>query len=107
MIANNTKQLDQMHVISENMRGGATNAVEQFEELNKVMQNVKESIRFLSQQANLTSESAAKISSAAELITTIASQTNLLSLNASIEEILHLLKIFTMSLETFLPKPKR
>lgn len=44
-----------------------------------------ESIRFLSQQANQTNESVAKISSAAELITAIASQTNLLSLNASIE----------------------
>lgn len=85
MIENNTKQLAQMHVISEHMRGGATNAIEQFKQLNQVMQNVKKSICFLSEQANLTSESAAKIRSAAELITAIASQTNLLSLNASIE----------------------
>lgn len=85
MIENNTRQMEQIHVISDNMRSGATNAIEQFEQLNKVMQNVRESICFLSQQANLTSESAAKISSAAELITAIASQTNLLSLNASIE----------------------
>lgn len=85
MIESNTRQLEQIHVISDNMCSGATNAIEKFEQLNNVMQNVKESICFLSQQANLTSESAAKIRSAAELITAIASQTNLLSLNASIE----------------------
>ena len=38
MIENNTRQLEQIHVISDNMRSGATNAIEQFEQLNKVMQ---------------------------------------------------------------------
>ncbi|MCM1424777.1 MAG: methyl-accepting chemotaxis protein, partial [bacterium] len=60
-------------------------AMAQFEQLNTVMQSVKEAIYFLSQQTNLTNESVAKISSAAALITSTASQTNLLSLNASIE----------------------
>lgn len=49
------------------------------------MHSVKESIAFLSEQTSLTNESVAKISSTTELITAIASQTNLLSLNASIE----------------------
>lgn len=85
MIENNTAQLNQLYEISNNMKTVSTKAITQFEQLNTVMQSVKESIRFLSQQTSLTNESAAKISSAAELITAIASQTNLLSLNASIE----------------------
>lgn len=85
MIENNMLQLNQLHEISCHMKQISTEAVTQFEQLNTVMQSVRESIRFLSQQTSLTNESVAKISSAAELITAIASQTNLLSLNASIE----------------------
>jgi len=85
MIENNTLLLNQLHKISGNMKTVSTEAIAQFEQLDTVMQSVKDSIRFLSQQTGLTNESVAKISSAAELITAIASQTNLLSLNASIE----------------------
>lgn len=85
MIENNTTQLNQLYEISNDMKTVSTEAITQFEQLNTVMQSVKESIHFLSQQTSLTNESVAKISSAAELITAIASQTNLLSLNASIE----------------------
>lgn len=85
MIENNTLQLSRLHEISSNMKNVSTEAITQFEQLNAVMQSVRESIHFLSQQTSLTNESVAKISSAAELITAIASQTNLLSLNASIE----------------------
>lgn len=85
LIERNAIQTTQLYDISNNMKQGATEALQQFEQLNSVMQSVKESIHFLSQQTNLTNESVTKISSATELITTIASQTNLLSLNASIE----------------------
>lgn len=85
MIENNTAQLNQLYEISNDMKTVSTEAITQFEQLNTVMQGVKESICFLSKQTSLTNESVAKISSAAELITAIASQTNLLSLNASIE----------------------
>lgn len=85
MIEHNASQVDQLHEISSNMRNASAKAMTQFEQLNASMQDVKESIGFLSQQTDLTNESAAKIHTAAELITTIASQTNLLSLNASIE----------------------
>lgn len=85
IIENNTTQINKLHDISKNIKKIATESVVQFEQLNTEMKNVKESIHFLSQQTNLTNESASKISSAAELITAIASQTNLLSLNASIE----------------------
>lgn len=67
------------------MKTDAVGALEQVAHLNDVMHDVKESISFLSRQTSLTNESVAKISSTTELITAIASQTNLLSLNASIE----------------------
>lgn len=85
MIVDNTTQISQLHEISGTMKTGATAALEQVAELNEVMRSVKESIAFLSDQTSLTNESVAKISSTTELITAIASQTNLLSLNASIE----------------------
>lgn len=85
LIENNTVQLNELHSISSEMKKASTAVVAQFEQLNEVMKGVRESIHFLSEQTNLTNESVGKISSAAELITAIASQTNLLSLNASIE----------------------
>lgn len=85
LIENNTIQLNELHSISSDMKSASAAVAAQFEQLNTVMQSVKESIHFLSQQTSLTNESVAKISSAAELITAIALQTNLLSLNASIE----------------------
>lgn len=85
MIENNVSQLKYLHELSSEMKNASTEAMAQFEQLNTVMQSVKEAIHFLSQQTELTNESVAKISSAAELISTIASKTNLLSLNASIE----------------------
>lgn len=85
MIADNTTEIHQLHEISRQMKTGTTEVVDQFTTLDTVMQSVKEAIYFLSEQTERTSESVAKISSAAELITAIASQTNLLSLNASIE----------------------
>ena len=85
MIIENPTQITELHEISGTMKTGATAALEQVAELNDVMRSVKESIAFLSEQTSLTNESVAKISSTTELITAIASQTNLLSLNASIE----------------------
>lgn len=85
MIENNTEQLTRLHGISDHMRNDAEEAITAFAQLNAVMENVKGSIHFLSQQTELTNGSVAKIGSATELITAIASQTNLLSLNANIE----------------------
>ena len=49
------------------------------------MKNVRTSINYLGNQTALTKESADKISSSTDLIAAVASQTSLLSLNASIE----------------------
>lgn len=85
MIGDNGAEVKQLGEISQRMKEVSTQALEQMKQLNEVMQNVQDAIRVLSQQTSLTNESVEKISSAAQLITDIASQTNLLSLNASIE----------------------
>lgn len=54
-------------------------------ELSKVNQKAEEYIDIIAKQTNTTNESALKINDATKLITSIAEETNLLSLNASIE----------------------
>jgi methyl-accepting chemotaxis protein len=54
-------------------------------ELTQISQKTKESVDLVQAQTNVTNESALQIQSATDLIADIASQTNLLSLNASIE----------------------
>lgn len=54
-------------------------------ELSKVNQRAEEYIDVIANQTNTTNESALKINEATKLITSIAEETNLLSLNASIE----------------------
>ena len=85
MIECNMEEVKKLHSISKHMKNDTTKALEQFLQMDAMMKEVTEAIRFLSQQTLHTNESVAKINSATELITAIASQTNLLSLNASIE----------------------
>lgn len=85
MIGHNGAEMTKLNDMSNKIRKISKETLLHFEQLNKMMANVKEAIYFLSEQTNLTSESVAKISSATEVITAIASKTNLLSLNASIE----------------------
>lgn len=85
MIGDNGAEVMQLSEISQKMKDVSMQAMGRMEQLNDVMLSVQEAIRFLSQQTALTNESVQKISSATELISEIASQTNLLSLNASIE----------------------
>lgn len=60
----------------------ATSTLLKLEEINK---HAKEAIDIIYDQTNMTNESAMKIREATTLITSIAEETNLLSLNASIE----------------------
>lgn len=85
MIGDNGTEVTQLNKISQDIKNVSTQALEQMEQLNEVMQNVQEAIGFLSQQTILTNESVEKIGLSTELITDIADQTNLLSLNACIE----------------------
>lgn len=85
MIGENGAEVVRISGISENVKNISNDAMGELDELNHAMGNVREAISFLSKQTQLTNESVTKISESAELITKIASQTNLLSLNASIE----------------------
>lgn len=85
MIGDNSTEVVRISGISENVKNSSSDAMGQLDVLNRAMGHVREALSFLSQQTQLTNESVTKISESAELITKIASQTNLLSLNASIE----------------------
>lgn len=85
MIGSNGAEIVRISSISEDVKNISNDAVGQLDELNCAMNHVREAISFLSEQTQLTNESVGKISESAELITQIATQTNLLSLNASIE----------------------
>lgn len=85
MIGENGAEITKLNEASIHMRTVSEQAVEQFVQMNQIVEHVRDAIHFLAQQTAQTNESVAKISSAAELITAIASQTKLLSLNASIE----------------------
>lgn len=60
-------------------------AEETLSDLEKIAEQTRESVVTVHKQTDLTNQSALAIQSATELIADIASQTNLLSLNASIE----------------------
>lgn len=85
MIGDNGAEMVRISGISEEVKNISNDAMGELDELNCAMNHVREAISFLSEQTQLTNESVAKISESAELITQIATQTNLLSLNASIE----------------------
>lgn len=67
--------MNQYSVTAENTLG----------ELLTISESTRESVAEVKDQTNITNQSAIKIQTATDLITDIASQTNLLSLNASIE----------------------
>lgn len=62
-----------------------TTANSTLSELLEISQKTKESVDVVQEQTNITNQSALQIQAATDLIADIASQTNLLSLNASIE----------------------
>lgn len=67
------------------MAGYSMGASESIRELNQITQVTNEAINMVSEQTNKNNESAADINKTIEIIKGLAAQTNLLSLNASIE----------------------
>ena len=67
------------------MTSHSTGATESIEELDQITRVTIETIEVVSEQTNKNNDSAANINKAIEIIKGLAAQTNLLSLNASIE----------------------
>jgi methyl-accepting chemotaxis protein len=85
MVEETAKEAETMNANARNMRKLGEEAFETLHELKGINSQAKESIDVIYEQTNTTNQSAQKIKEATNLITSIASETNLLSLNASIE----------------------
>lgn len=85
MVKETNEEVARLRANVENMHESGTEAVKTLKELESINAEVKSSFEQIFEQTNTTNESAMKIQDAIELITSIAEETNLLSLNASIE----------------------
>lgn len=72
-------------VNADQMKAAGQEGVDSVGELKTISEKVKAQIAIIYEQTNTTNESAQEIHKATELISSIASETNLLALNASIE----------------------
>lgn len=81
-IADNVAELDQG---TQEIKGSSDRSIDIIRDLTESNDRSMEAVRHISSQVNATNESALKIRAAVDLITSIAEETNLLSLNASIE----------------------
>jgi methyl-accepting chemotaxis protein len=77
--------IEMLNQNSIKMQKYSHSAEETLQELADISSQTSSSIEDVKQQTNLTNESAQAIQKATDMITSIASQTNMLSLNASIE----------------------
>ncbi len=80
-----SSEVDLLNQNADMMRKSSEQATTTIHQLRQINEEVEKSIETITRQINLTNDSAQKIRSATEIITSIAEETNLLSLNASIE----------------------
>lgn len=80
-----SREVDLLNQNADVMRRSSEQATSTIQQLRQINAEVEKSIATITRQTNLTNESAQKIQAATEIITSIAEETNLLSLNASIE----------------------
>lgn len=85
MIEVSTSKSAELNHIATNIQAASNNVVDTLKVLIDINEQAKTAIEEINRQTNSTNESALKIRDAAGLITSIAEETNLLSLNASIE----------------------
>lgn len=85
MVEETAKEVDTLYENAQNMQTLGREAYDTLHELRDINGQARESIQVIYEQTNTTNESVQKIREATGLITVIASETNLLSLNASIE----------------------
>lgn len=85
MVEETTSEVSALKVNADEMKQTSYEAQRILNELMKENDKTRESINEIYRQTNTTNESALKIKEATAIITSIAEETNLLSLNASIE----------------------
>lgn len=85
MVKDTTNEVENLLVNATGMKTSGDEASATLIQLEQINRQAKEAIDTISEQTNTTNESAMKIREATILITSIAEETNLLSLNASIE----------------------
>lgn len=85
MIEENNAEMDDLRKTAEGMYSSSEVAANTLSTMDEVNRKAQQAIDLIYEQTNTTNESAVKIKAATALITSIAKQTNLLSLNASIE----------------------
>lgn len=78
-------KIENLHTTSESMEQSKADAEDIIAELTESSERTYDAVKRIEQQVNLTDESVSKIKTAVSLISSIAEETNLLSLNASIE----------------------
>lgn len=85
MVEEAGEQVSMLNANADTMQRASIEALGTLKELDNTNVRTKEAIEKISEQTNTTNESAMKIREATSMITSIAEETNLLSLNASIE----------------------
>lgn len=85
MIEQASTEVEQLGDNAADMHKASENAMSILAELEKINQKTMEAIHIIGEQTQKTNESAAKIKVATDIISEIAEETTLLSLNASIE----------------------
>lgn len=85
MVEETNLEVEHLSTTAAEMKASGDNATATLSELEQINEKAKEAINVIYEQTNTTNVSANKIREATALITSIAEETNLLSLNASIE----------------------
>lgn len=85
MIEENNMEMEELHRTAEGMYTSSEEAARTLDTMADVNLKAQQAIELIYEQTNTTNESAMKIKAATTLITSIAEETNLLSLNAAIE----------------------
>lgn len=85
MIEATDVEVEELRENARKMRSAGEQAMEILSALGEVNQQTKDAIGVIAKQTDVTNESAMKIKTAVDIITDIAEETNLLSLNAAIE----------------------
>ena len=80
-----SSEVDLLNQNADRMRQSSEQATTTIKQLRQINSEVEKSIETITAQINVTNDSAQRIRAATEMITSIAEETNLLSLNASIE----------------------